>query len=74
MRGAAISTESLWRRIDTPNVTAHFLTGVILGVLIGLAIAPFLRSWILWRQARELDERYRARPLLDHDEPVTRRP
>jgi hypothetical protein len=56
----AISTESLWRPIDTSRVVAYFLTGLIIGVLLGLAVAPFLRSWLMWHQARAWDERDRA--------------
>ncbi len=36
---------------------AHFLTGLLVGVLIGLAIAPILRSWILWQTVRAWDDR-----------------
>jgi hypothetical protein len=30
-------------------VIAEFLAGLIVGVLIGLALAPVLRAWILWQ-------------------------
>lgn len=52
MRDRAISTESLCRHSDTSLVVVEFLTGVIVGVLIGLAAAPFLQAWLLWRQSR----------------------
>lgn len=29
----------------------QFLAGLIVGVLLGLAIAPLLRAWILWQTA-----------------------
>jgi hypothetical protein len=51
-RERAISTESLCRHTDTSSVVAQFLTGVIVGILIGLALAPLLRSWLLWQHAR----------------------
>ena len=35
-------------------MVAEFLAGVIVGVLIGLAIAPVLRSWILWQTAKTI--------------------
>ncbi|MEX2393071.1 MAG: hypothetical protein WD826_01195 [Actinomycetota bacterium] len=38
---------------------AQFLAGVIVGALLGLAIAPFLRAWLLWRRTNELAERDR---------------
>lgn len=37
-------------------MVAEFLAGVIVGVLIGLAIAPLLRSWILWQTAKTLQD------------------
>jgi hypothetical protein len=30
-------------------MVGQFLAGVIVGVLIGLALAPVLRSWISWQ-------------------------
>jgi hypothetical protein len=70
MPNQAISTESLCRRFDTSRVIAHFLTGVIVGLLLGLALAPFLRSWILWQQARAWDERDRLDPVhRAHNDP-----
>lgn len=36
------------------SMVAEFLAGVIVGVLIGLAIAPVLRTWILWQTAKSM--------------------
>jgi hypothetical protein len=33
-------------------MVGQFLAGVIVGVLIGLALAPVLRSWILWQMTK----------------------
>jgi hypothetical protein len=38
-------------------VIAQFLAGVIVGVLIGLALAPLLRSWILWQMTKPWREK-----------------
>ncbi len=38
-------------------MVGQFLAGVIVGVLIGLALAPLLRSWISWRIAKVAHER-----------------
>lgn len=35
-------------------MVAEFLAGVIVGVLIGLAIAPVLRTWIQWKVAQSI--------------------
>jgi F0F1-type ATP synthase assembly protein I len=59
MRELEISTESLCRTPDASSMVAQFLAGVIVGVLLGLALMPFLRSWILWRRTNELAERDR---------------
>ena len=63
MPDQTISTGSLCGSFETSLVIAHFLTGVIVGLLLGLALAPFLRSWILWQQAKEWDERDKADAL-----------
>jgi hypothetical protein len=33
-------------------MVAQFLAGVIFGILIGLALAPLLRSWIAWQMTK----------------------
>jgi hypothetical protein len=30
-------------------LVAYFVAGLIVGTLLGLALAPVLRSWILWQ-------------------------
>jgi hypothetical protein len=37
-------------------MVGQFLAGIIVGVLIGLALAPLLRSWILWRMTESWRE------------------
>ena len=59
MAGRPISTESLCARFDTSSVVAQFIAGVIVGLLLGLALAPFLRSWLLWQQAKAWQQRDR---------------
>ena len=42
---------------------AFFLQGLIVGALLGLAVAPLLRAWVGWRMvedARRESERYHA--------------
>jgi hypothetical protein len=34
-------------------MVAEFLAGLIVGVLLGLTLAPILRSWILWQVVRQ---------------------
>lgn len=58
---AGIPTAPLRRPADTPGVIVQFLTGLIVGVLIGLAIAPVLQSWLVWQEARRWDDRDRDR-------------
>lgn len=38
-------------------MVTEFLTGVIVGLLIGLALAPVLRSWIAWQMTKAWRER-----------------
>jgi hypothetical protein len=45
-------------------MVAQFLAGVIVGVLIGLAVAPLLRSWILWQIAKGWRESGPSSPSL----------
>jgi hypothetical protein len=33
-------------------MVAQFLAGVIVGALIGLALAPLLRSWMSWQMTK----------------------
>lgn len=43
-------------------IVANFLAGVLVGALLGLAVAPVLRAWITWRtveDARRQHERAR---------------
>ncbi len=60
-------------------MAAPFLTGILVGLLIGLAIAPLLRSWVLWhmlRTWREGDEGAYREAKLKHsfdEEPFRRR-
>jgi hypothetical protein len=44
-------------------VLGEFLAGVIIGVLIGLTLAPVLRSWIAWQVATG----WRARGVASDD-------
>jgi len=37
-------------------MVAEFLAGVIVGVLIGLTLAPVLRSWIVWQMMKQWRE------------------
>lgn len=48
-------------------MVAQFLAGVIVGVLIGLALAPVLRSWISWQIAKTWSEPAPS----PHDAPTT---
>jgi hypothetical protein len=44
-------------------MVAEFLAGVLVGMLAGLALAPLLRSWVLWRMSepwRRQDENKRT--------------
>ena len=51
-------------------MVVQFLTGVIVGVLIGLAISPLLREWVLWQRA----ERWRDPTLPDRASETTHQP
>jgi hypothetical protein len=46
-------------RVDTSRMLTQLFTGLIVGFLIGLAVAPFLRAWIEWRQIHEVEKRER---------------
>jgi hypothetical protein len=39
----------------------YFLAGVIVGVHLGLLLAPILRSWIYWQQERRWKDRDQSR-------------
>jgi hypothetical protein len=45
-------------------MVAEFLAGVIVGVLIGLTLAPVLRSWILWQMAKEWRDSRPSSPIV----------
>ena len=47
--------------IDTSHMLTQLFTGLVVGFLIGLAVAPFLRAWIEWRQIQEIEKRERQR-------------
>jgi hypothetical protein len=34
-------------------IVANFLAGLLIGVLLGLAVAPVLRSWLMWKSTEE---------------------
>jgi hypothetical protein len=42
-------------------VIGWFLTGVIVGVLVGLVLAPVLREWMHLRTAKEFEARHSKR-------------
>ncbi|MGH7859272.1 MAG: hypothetical protein ACREQY_18250 [Candidatus Binatia bacterium] len=44
-------------------MVGEFLVGLIVGVLLGLALAPLLRAWMLWQMASAWRDRStRERP------------
>jgi len=54
MRNAHILTSSLHARLDTRLViVANFIAGLLVGTLLGLAIAPILRAWLAWKTLEE---------------------
>jgi hypothetical protein len=42
-------------------VVANFVAGVLVGTLLGLALAPLVRSWLAWKTVEE--SRRAAEPL-----------
>jgi hypothetical protein len=34
-------------------VVANFAAGLLIGVLLGLALAPVVRAWVAWRTVEE---------------------
>jgi hypothetical protein len=62
-----IRINSLRVPADTPIVIAQFLAGVLVGVLLGLAAAPFLRAWVSWKMTevwRQSDEQSDVRTRI----------
>jgi hypothetical protein len=47
-------------------IVANFLAGLIVGALLGLAVAPVLRAWINWRV---VEESRRTRNDVDAPDP-----
>jgi hypothetical protein len=60
MRTAFILISSLHDRFDTRSViVANFVAGLLVGTLLGLALAPVVRAWLTWKTvegARRADE------------------
>jgi hypothetical protein len=40
---------------------AEFIAGLLVGTLLGLALAPLLRSWVLWKMTESWRPVDRAR-------------
>jgi hypothetical protein len=41
-------------------IVANFLAGLLVGTLLGLALAPIVRAWLTWKtveEARRADDR-----------------
>jgi len=61
MGGAQILISSLHASFNTRLVIiGNFLAGLLVGTLLGLALAPIVRSWLTWKtveEARRIDER-----------------
>jgi hypothetical protein len=54
MRTAFILISSLHDRFDTRIVIiANFAAGLLVGTLLGLALAPLVRSWMAWKTYEE---------------------
>jgi hypothetical protein len=55
-----ILISSLHARFDTRRViVANFIAGMLVGTLLGLALAPIVRAWLAWKtveEARGADE------------------
>ena len=34
-------------------IVANFLAGLLIGTLLGLAVAPVLRAWLTWKSIEE---------------------
>lgn len=45
-------------------MVAEFLAGVIVGILIGLAVAPVLRAWVIQQTVRSIYESTRRTPSV----------
>jgi hypothetical protein len=60
MRSAHILISSLHGRFDTRLViVANFVIGLLVGTLLGLAIAPVLRAWLTWKTVEEARHAFR---------------
>jgi hypothetical protein len=46
-------------------LVANFAAGVLVGVLLGLALAPVLRAWVLWKSVEETRRSAGAEQGLD---------
>lgn len=53
-------------------MVGQFLAGVIVGILIGLTLAPLLRSWVLWQIAKTWRDREQTSSFSDPTAPVLR--
>jgi hypothetical protein len=55
MRRPRILISSLHASLDTRLViAATFLAGLLVGALLGLAVAPLMRAWLTWKSVAEL--------------------
>jgi ABC-type protease/lipase transport system fused ATPase/permease subunit len=61
MGGAQILISSLHAALNTRLVIiGNFLAGLLVGTLLGLALAPIVRAWLTWKtveEARRADDR-----------------
>src|ERR1051326_2136832 len=54
MGGAQILISSLHASFNTRLVIiGNFLAGLLVGTLLGLALAPIVRSWLTWKTVEE---------------------
>jgi hypothetical protein len=64
MRVAHIFIPSLHAQLNTRLViVANFIAGLLIGTLLGLAIAPVFRAWLLWKSVEEGRHSYQETPV-----------
>lgn len=44
-------------------IVANFMAGLLIGTLLGLAIAPVFRAWLLWKSVDEARHSYEDAPV-----------